>query len=295
MAQPELAFSSTDLWLLNGAIAAMMFGVSLQLKAEDFTRLLSAPKAPVVGLLAQFLLLPALTCLGTWALQIDPQLALGMILVASCPGGTFSNIMTWIGRGNVAVSVTMTAISSLAAVIMTPLNFGFYGWLNPHTRDVLRDISVQPFELLALVVLVLGVPILLGMWTGKKLPRFAVRADKPMRVISLLVFLGFVAIAFLKNRDLLAQALTLVVPLVIAHNAMALFIGNGAARLARLPRDERRAVTMEVGIQNSGLGLTLLFTFFPAASGMIFIAACWGVWHLVSGLTLALLWSRRPA
>jgi BASS family bile acid:Na+ symporter len=167
MAQPEIAFSSADLWLLNGAIAAMMFGVSLQLKAEDFTRLLSSPRAPVVGLLAQFLLLPALTCLATWALQIDPQLALGMILVASCPGGTFSNIMTWIGRGNVAVSVTMTAISSLAAVIMTPLNFGFYGWLNPHTRDVLREISVQPFELLALVVLVLGVPILLGMWAGK--------------------------------------------------------------------------------------------------------------------------------
>src|SRR5690606_29088911 len=111
MAQPEIAFSSADLWLLNGAIAAMMFGVSLQLKAEDFSRLVRSPGAAVGCLVAQFLLLPALTCLATWALQIDPQLALGMILVASCPGGTFSNIMTWIGRGNVAVSVTMTAIS----------------------------------------------------------------------------------------------------------------------------------------------------------------------------------------
>src|SRR5690606_4010691 len=137
--------------------------------------------------------------------------------------------------------------------------------------------------------------ILLGMWAGKKFPRFAVRADKPMRIIPLLGFLGLVATAFLKNRDLLAQALTLVAPLVIAHNATALPVGTGAARLARPPRDARRAVTMEVGIQNSGLGLTLLFTFFPAASGMIFIAACWGIWHLVSGLTLALLWSRRPA
>lgn len=295
MAPPEIAFTATDLWLINGAIAAMMFGVSLQLRAEDFTRLVRAPRAPVVGLLAQFLLLPALTCLLTWMFAVDAQLALGMILVASCPGGTFSNIMTWIGRGNVAVSVTMTAISSLAAVVMTPLNFGLYGWLNPHTRGLLRDISVQPLELLGLVILVLGVPILLGMWTGKALPRIAARADKPMRIISLLVFLAFVAIAFIKNRDLLWHALALVVPLVIAHNTLALLIGNGAARLARLPRDERRAVTMEVGIQNSGLGLTLLFTFFPNASGMIFIAACWGIWHLVSGLTLALLWSRRPA
>ena len=294
MEDTALHFSHTDLILLNGTIAAMMFGVSLQLRAVDFARLVRAPKAPLVGLFAQFLLLPALTCFATWLFRVPPQLALGMILVASCPGGTFSNIMTWIGRGNVAVSVTMTAVSSLAAVIMTPFNFGLYGWLNPYTRDILHDIAVQPFELLGLVVAVLGVPIMLGMFVGSRFPRFAQASDKPMRVISLLVFLGFVVIAFHKNLSLLQVALVSAVPLVVLHNSMALSIGAVAAKLARLPADDRRAVTMEVGIQNSGLGLTLLFTFFPHATGMILIAACWGVWHLVSGLSLAMFWSRRP-
>jgi BASS family bile acid:Na+ symporter len=294
MGASELQLSGADLVVLNATIAAMMFGVSLQLKIEDFTRLWRAPKAPLVGLFTQFLILPAITCLATWAFSIRADLALGMILVASCPGGTFSNVMTWIGRGSVPVSVTMTAFSSLAAVFMMPFNFGLYGWLNPNTRGLLRDISVQPSELLLLVVLVLGVPIVLGMLVGKHLPRFALASDKPMRIISLLVFLGFLLLAFNKNMDLLSEALVLVVPLVIAHNLLAFSVGAGAARLAKLPHAERRAVTMEVGIQNSGLGLTLLFTFFPQAGGMVLIAACWGIWHLISGLSLALYWSRRP-
>jgi BASS family bile acid:Na+ symporter len=288
-----MQFSSGDLLLLNLTIAAMMFGVSLQLKVADFTRLLTSPKAPVMGLIAQFMLLPALTCGITWLFDIDPELALGMILVASCPGGTFSNIMTWIGRGSVAVSVTMTAISSSVAVIMTPLNFAFYGWLNPSTRTILTDISVSPWQLLGLVVLVLAVPIALGMFVGRRYPRMALKSDKPMRIASLSVFLIFVALAFFKNRALLADAMTIVVPLVIAHNLMALSIGALSARAAKLSVPERRAVTMEVGIQNSGLGLTILFTFFPNSSGMILIAACWGIWHLISGLSLAYFWSRR--
>lgn len=288
-----MQFSSADLLLLNFTIAAMMFGVSLQLKVSDFTRLIASPRAPAIGLIAQFMLLPALTCGLTWALKIDPQLSLGMILVASCPGGTFSNIMTWIGRGSVAVSVTMTAISSLAAVVMTPFNFAFYGWLNPSTRTILTDISVSPWQLLGLVILVLGVPIALGMFVGRRYPRFAVKSDKPMRVASLAVFLVFVAVAFVKNSALLAEAMSMVIPLVIAHNLMALSIGALSARAAKLNSVEGRAVTMEVGIQNSGLGLTILFTFFPDSSGMILIAACWGVWHLISGLSLAYFWSSR--
>lgn len=288
-----MEFSTADLILLNATLAIMMFGVSLQLLPTDFSRLLREPKAPLVGLLAQFVLLPALTCLATWALNVDAELALGMILVASCPGGTFSNIMTWIGRGNVAVSVTMTAVSSLVAVVMTPFNFGFYGWLNSHTRMLLTDIAVPPLQFLGLVVLVLGVPIVIGMWVGKYLPAFAQRADTPMRIASLLVLLAFVVLAISKNLDLLVTSLATILPLVIAHNALAMAIGAASARLARLSVADGRAVTMEVGIQNSGLGLTLMFTFFAGAGGMILIAAVWGLWHLISGLSLALWWSRQ--
>lgn len=288
-----IQFDPASLIMLNLIMACMMFGVSLSLTLDDFKRVIKAPVAPVAGLLAQFLLLPAATCLFTWLLNIDPELALGMILVASCPGGSFSNVMTWLGRGNVAVSVSMTAVSSLAATVLTPINFAFYGWLNPHTREYLTQISLNPTGILVIVLLVLAVPLLLGMLSGKRWPALVTRSEKPLRVISLLVFLGFVAIAFSNNFDLFIERFHSFFWLVVAHNLLALSLGYGMARLLRLPLADRRAVTMEVGIQNSGLGLVILFTFFPEAGGMMLITAFWGVWHLVSGLTLSQIWARQ--
>mgnify|MGYP003638879095 FL=1 len=287
-----MEFDPASLILLNVIMACMMFGVSLSLRLEDFKRIALAPIAPLAGLFAQFLLLPLATCLFTWALRIDPELALGMILVASCPGGSFSNIMTWLARGNVAVSVSMTAVSSLAATALTPLNFAFYGWLNPHTREYLTQITLEPGGILLLVLLVLALPLVLGMVTGRKLPGLVERSEKPLRIISLLVFLGFVAIAFSNNFGLFLERFHSFFWLVVFHNLMALSLGYGMGMLLKLPVADRRAVTMEVGIQNSGLGLVILFTFFPEAGGMMLITAFWGVWHLVSGITLSQIWAR---
>lgn len=287
-------FDPASLITLNVILALMMFGVSLNLKPADFKRVLTIPRAPVAGLLAQFVLLPAATCLFTWAFEIDPQLALGMILVASCPGGSFSNIMTWLGKGSVAVSVSMTAVSSLAATVMTPLNFALYGWLNPHTRAYLQEITLQPENVLMLVLLVLALPLLVGMLAGKRFPTLAERSEKPLRVLSLLIFLAFVAIAFLNNVALFTEKFHSFFWLVVTHNLIALSLGYGMARLMKLSVPDQRAVTMEVGIQNSGLGLVILFTFFPEAGGMMLITAFWGVWHLISGLTLSQIWARRP-
>ena len=177
MGEVQIQFDPSSLILINIILAVMMFGVSLDLRAEDFRRIVREPKAPVIGLLAQFLLLPALTCLACWALRVEPQLALGMMLVAACPGGSFSNIMTWMARGNVAVSVSMTAVSSLAASVLTPLNFTFYAWLNPQTRALLTEISIQPLSLLLMVLLVLGVPLALGMVVGRRFPLLTLKVE----------------------------------------------------------------------------------------------------------------------
>lgn len=289
----QIQFDPGALLLLNGILAFMMFGVSLTLKPDDFRQILRAPIAPGIGLVAQFVVLPALTAWFTWAFNIDPELALGMILVASCPGGSFSNIMTHIGRGNVAVSVSMTAVSSLAAIIMTPFNFMLYGQLNPTTRALIQNIAISPFEILMLTTLVLAIPLILGMVVGQRFPGFALRSDKPFRVLSLLVFFAFIVIAVRNNLAVFMEHMASFALLVIAHNALALSIGTLAGFGARLNTADRRAVTLEVGIQNSGLGLGILFTFFPEYGGMMIIAAFWGVWHLVSGLTLALIWQRR--
>jgi len=289
----QIQFDPSSLVLINLILALMMFGVSLDLRMDDFKRILRSPKAPAIGLLAQFVLLPALTCLACWALRVDPMLALGMTLVAACPGGAFSNIMTWMARGNVAVSVSMTAVSSLAASVLTPLNFALYGWLNPLTRPLLTEIAMDPLNLLLLVLLVLGMPLVAGMWVGRRWPKLATKVEKPLRAFALLVMLAFVALAFGRNINQFLTHFHLFFWLVVAHNAMALLIGYGSARLSGLPAADRRAITLEVGIQNSALGLVIIFTFFPQASGMLLIAAFWGCWHLISGLGLAYLWSRR--
>src|SRR5690554_960575 len=291
---PALDFDPASMVVLNIIMACMMFGVSLSLRLEDFRRIARAPVTPVVGLVAQFLLLPAATCLVTWWLRIDAELALGMILVSACPGGSFSNVMTWLARGNLAVSVSMTAVSSLAATVMTPFNFALYGWLNPHTRAYLQEIALEPGSILLLVLLVLALPLILGMLAGGRFPKLAVRSEKPLRMISLLIFLAFVAIAFSNNVELFLTRFHTFFWLVVGHNLIALGLGYAMARMMKLDVPDRRAVTLEVGIQNSGLGLVILFTFFPDAGGMMLITAFWGVWHLVSGLTLSQIWARLP-
>lgn len=293
--QVEIAFSPQSLLLLNAILGFMMFGVSLQLSPADFIRVLKAPRAPIAGLLAQFLLLPAATGLLTWWFAVEPSLALGMILVASCPGGTFSNVMTWLAKASVPVSVSMTAVSSLAAMVMTPFNFAFWGNLNPHTREMMREIAIDPINMVMLVLLVLVVPMILGMLIGRRFPVLVERSDKPMRIFALSVFFMFVIVAVVNNVDVFIEHALSVSVLVVLHNLLAFSVGALAAKAMKLPTADRRAVTIEVGIQNSALALSILFTFFGGAGGMLLIAALWGVWHLISGLTLALIWSRSEA
>lgn len=289
-----ITFDPNSFLLLNSLLALMMFGASLSVKWSDFKLLLNSPKAPAVGLLSQFVLLPLITFFITRLLQVDPSIALGMILVASCPGGSFSNIMTWLARGHLATSVSMTGVSTLAALVMTPLNFAFYAGLNAETSAMLATIAVEPAEVMQLILLVLIVPLLGGMLAGKQFPEIASKMDRPFRWLSMLLFLVFVAVAFSANGELFLQYAQSFVGLVILHNAVALTLGFVSARIIRLNSAQTRAVTLEVGIQNSGLGLIIVFNFYPELGGMMIITAFWGVWHLVSGLALALFWSKRP-
>ena len=290
----NLNFSPENLIAINVLIAVMMFGVSLELTKSDFKRIATQPKAPVIGLLLQFLLLPAVTCLATWLLNIPPMLAMGMMLVASCPGGAFSNIMTWLSKGNVALSVSMTAVSSIAATVLTPLNFTFYAWLNPNTRPLLTEIAMDPWGLLQLVIMVLAIPLVLGMTVGNKFPNFTIKLQKPLKLFALFFLLALTTAAFASNTEVFLKHFKTFIFLVIGHNALALSLGYFGAKIMGLAEYDRRAISLEVGIQNGALALVIIFTFFPEASGMLLIAAFWGVWHLISGLTLSAIWSKNP-
>ncbi|MGI9282032.1 MAG: bile acid:sodium symporter family protein [Endozoicomonas sp.] len=289
----DINFDSSALYVMNAMMACVIFGVALTLKVDDFKRVVRQPRAPITGLVAQFLLFPAITTLIIWLFSIPPDLGLGMILLSSCPGGSVSNILTYLSRGNVAVSVSMTAVSSVGAIVMTPFNFAFYASLNPSTRAILQDIMIDPVSLLALFVLILGIPLALGMFIGTNYPRLAQKSEKPIRVTSMVIMLGFVIVACANNLESMLKYIGIVAVTVIGLNTLALLLGYGAGRLAGLPEADRRAVTMEVGIQNSALGFSILFTFYPEMTAMIQVVGLWGVWHLVSGMALTWFWARR--
>jgi bile acid:Na+ symporter, BASS family len=291
--QVELRFDAGSLGLLNVILGLVMFGVALDLKVDDFKRALRSPKGPAVGVLAQFVVLPAATFGLTLLLKPPPSVALGMILVASCPGGNISNFITHMSGGDTALSVTMTAISTVAAVVMTPLNITFWGGLNPATAAVLTEVHIEFLQMLGTVGTLLGLPLVLGMLIAAKLPKVADSLRKPFKALSLAFFAVFVLVAFNKNFDHFLVSIGFIFLPVVIHNAVALSSGYFAGRLAGLPVAERRAVAIEVGIQNSGLGLILIFNFFDGLGGMAVIAAFWGIWHIVAGLTLAAIWSRR--
>ena len=289
-----LRFDSGSLWLLNGILGLVMFGIALDLHPRDFRRVVQSGRPALLGIAAQLLLLPAVTWLFLRWLDPAPSLALGALLVASCPGGNLSNFLTHLARGNTALSVSLSAVSTCAAAITTPLSFAFWGSRLPSAEPLLERVALDPFTLAATVALILGFPVVLGMGVAQRWPRFALKARGPLRLLSLLVFAAFVVGALAANFDHFLAHIGRVAGLVTVHNAMALGLGYAAARVGGLPPADRRALTLEVGIQNSGLGLLLIFTFFEGLGGMALIAAWWGIWHLISGFTVAWLWSRHP-
>lgn len=288
----QLNFSPAGLRVINAVIGLMMFGVALDMRWDDFARVLRSPKAPVIGLCAQFILLPACTFGLTMVLDLAPSIALGMILVAACPGGNLSNLMTYLANGNPAVSVSMTAVSTLAAIVMTPLNLSLWGSLNPATAEILRQVHLSPVDVFVTVFVILGIPLMLGLGVARWKPELVEKVRKPFKVLTVVIFIGVIGAALGANWSIFVEVIGLVIFVVLIHNALALTLGYSAGRMARLPRRDVRAVAIEVGIQNSALGLVLVFDFFGGLGGMAIIVAWWGVWHIISGLTVAAVWSR---
>lgn len=292
--QVRLNFSPGGLMVINAAIGLMMLGVSLDLRLDDFKRIIISPRAPCIGLGAQFILLPAFTFLLTLILRPHPSMALGMILVAACPGGNLSNVMAYLSKGNCAVSITMTAVSTLAAIIMTPLNLALWGSLNKSTETILREVSLNPVDVFVTVFVILGIPLILGQILTRTFPNLANRVRRPFKIFALIFFMLIVGAALAANWKYFLSYVGFVMFVVFIHNAIALNLGYWSGRLARLSEADSRAVCLEVGIQNSALGLVLVFNFFGGLGGMAILVAWWGVWHIIAGLVTAFIFTRKP-
>ncbi|MCB0642102.1 MAG: bile acid:sodium symporter family protein, partial [Phaeodactylibacter sp.] len=239
--------------------------------------------------------LPLLTLGLIYLIQPPASIGLGMMLLAVCPGGSVSNFMVHLSKGNTALSVMLTSITTLGAIIITPLAFGLWITLVPKTEALDAAIQVDPERMIKAVIQLILVPISLGMFVNYRFPITTARVQRWIKLSSMLIFLGFVLFAVLANVKNMYSYLHLVFYIVLIHNGLSLILGYWFARLNGLPEYDARAISIETGIQNSGLGLLLVFNFFNGIGGMALILAWWGVWHLISGYCLSLYWGWRSS
>ena len=301
-------FGEGGMMIVNIILAFVMFGVALGIKLEALKEIVHKPKSILVGIFLQWIALPAVTFAVALALSpcITPMIALGMILIASCPGGNISNFLSALSNGNVALSVSLTAITTSLSPVVTPLNFFFWGSLYSHFISIRGDIPhlVIPFlPMLEQILLLLGLPIVLGVLFARYFPQATKRLSKPLQMLSVALFIGMIVVSFAQNFKLFIDNIFYVFFIVMLHNGVALATGYWGGLLARLSPYNIRTLTIETGIQNSGLGLILLFnpTIFPPHvwhghyGGMLFITAWWGIWHIISGLCVATCFRRKDS
>ncbi len=291
----KINFDTEGLWVLNIAIAIIMFGVALGITIDDFKRLFKNPKIVFVGVLSQFLLLPAFTFLIILIIKPHPSFALGMMMIAACPGGNVSNFFSKMAGGNAALSVSLTAFATLICIIMTPLNLQFWGSLYEPTNAILKTVELSPFDLFKLVSLILGIPLICGMLVKHYHNKMAETIEKVLKPLSMLVFIALIFVAFSQNLDIFVNHIHHVLFLVIFHNIFAYILGFYTAKSFGLEKRDAKTISMETGIQNGGLGLLLIFGFFEGLGGMALLAAFWGIWDVFSGMALATFWGRKKS
>lgn len=288
----QVYYNANSQWMLNLVLASMILGVALDINWRDFKAVIKMPKAIAAGLSAQFIALPAITTLLTMLLDLPAGIELGMILVACCPGGAISNFVTHLAHGNTALSISMTAMASALAIFMLPLNFVFWSGINPDTAIMMKSIDVSGVALFFNLFYVLAIPLIIGLLIKNKLPKFAKTLHNILKITSLLALIAFISIAVLKNQSAFMAHFSLIFIIVLSHNAIALLLGFGAGKLSQLSIRDTKAITIEVGMQNSSLAIAIVFTQFNGEAGMALISAFWGTWHIVSGLLIAITFRR---
>lgn len=290
-----IAFDESSLTVLKIVIGSILFGIALDTRVQDFAAALKRPGVIAIGVVAQFLFLPALTFLLTLALGVRGSVALGMILVACCPPGNVSNILTHRAGGDVALSVSMTAVGNVLAIVLMPLNVALWGGWHPTGARLLEEIELSAWDMLTEIAFVIGIPFVLGITIARLWPRMARIGHRVIGPVSFLALGAVIVVGVSNNWTVFTAYIGVVLVAVFLHDALALLIGYVIARMTRLPLPSTKAMTFEVGIRNAGLGLLLVFTYFDGLGGMALVAAWWGIWDIIAGLAVAAAWKSRSA
>lgn len=270
--------------LINYLLGVVMFGMGLTLNLHDFRIVFSRPKDVIIGCLAQFTIMPLLAWALAWVFRLDEALALGVVLVGCCPGGTASNVITYLAKGDLALSVGMTGVSTLLAPLLTPLlTWALAG------KSIHVDVASMILSILWVVIL----PIIVGLLVKWLWPKFTEEATDYLPAFSTIAIALIVAIVISANADKLLAGGLIIVMVVVLHNICGLGLGYLIGHLLGLASQKKRAVSIEVGMQNSGLASSLAATHFAAYPLATIPGAIFSVWHNLSGAAVAYLYRRR--
>ena len=279
-ARPQLFAPGRD--LIAPLLGVVMLGMGLTLKAQDFRRVLLRPRLVATGVALQFLLMPFIAWALALAFAFPPELLVGMVLVGACPGGTASNVIAYLARADVALSVTLTTCSTLLSVFLTPaLTWAYAGAVVP----------VPAASMLLTIFYVIVIPVAAGLMAATWLPALARRVTPALPMVSAGAIVVIIAIVVALNRTQLAHAGMLIAAAVMIHNLAGFGSGYVLARLLKTGEREARTIAIEVGMQNSGLAVALAVKYFAAQAALP--GAIFSIWHNLAGATLASFWARR--
>lgn len=268
------------IWMLG----IIMFGMGMTMTVDDFKGVLHSPKAVVIGVVAQFMVMPGLAYLLCQLFQLPPAIAIGVILVGCCPGGTASNVITYMAKGNTALSVACTSVSTILAPVLTPAIFYLLAsqW-----------IEINAMSMLGSILQVVLFPIILGLIVRSVLKQKVETYIQVMPLISVLAIVAIVAAIIAGSKTQILESGLLILAVVALHNGLGYLLGFGASRLFKLPYADSKAIAIEVGMQNSGLGVALAAVHFAASPITAVPSAIFSLWHNISGPALATYWASK--
>jgi BASS family bile acid:Na+ symporter len=278
--------SSSSEIALSLSLAVMMFAVALSLKLEHFRFFKENPKVYFTGVISQIIFLPALTVILCYLTNPHPSVALGMILISCCPGGNVSNLLSMFGKANTALSISLTATSSLAAAFITPLSIIFWCGLYSPTQNLLSEITFDKLNFLFNTFLILALPLIIGVSLLYLFPKFAKKIYNSVSLISAICLLLIIVFAFIEYFEVFLQIGISIIVLIIVHNTLAFLLGYISGLTINASKASARSLTFEIGIQNSGLGIVILLTQLDGIGGAGIVAGLWGIWHIIAGLIL---------
>jgi len=291
--QVQINANSDGLIVLKICLAFILFSLAIDIKKEDFKTLYTNPKSVIIGCLSQIMILPFFTFLLILLIKPSASIAMGMLMVSACPCGNMSTYISYLAKGFIPLSITITTISTLLASVTTPFNFYLYASHYAPANAMLQEIHISFWYLLSSIILLLLLPLISGVLLQEYFPELIKKIGKPIKIMALVFFILFLIGAFVGNRVVFIEYLPQIFGIVFIQNALAFLIGYLFPKVFKLPETHCRSISIETGIHNSGLGLILVMTFFKGNGGMALIAAWWGIWHIIAGMALAFYWSRK--